>query len=403
MTTLESKTVVSRTAAPENVRDGDDLIEKKAKYLQQMPIEESTLHQILPTCAFDRLIESLATCVSPTKTGKRCRIKLREPRDRVPDMLESIACLNVRKDWDAIYPKLQSIVEMVLCRHPHRKMAKAELLALNARAIKQTAEQGSETVDSFEEPAMALMESWFKAICKDSHAMAAKLRDCLGQEENARCDDINQSTSSEVMRSEVMRSEWLQYPKFLPYQPISHCHLPLDAAIRAVLSTPLSRQELNSKYLYTFWYLGTFGHVKIGVSDNVPDRLRSWGQQCKHVVQELVEGAGERSPVQHAYRIEKLIQTELREVRLKQIDCSCGGSHIEWFSVGAAHVAKVIKKYSDWAATNPYQLDKQSGQWVLDKGIRKSKIEEICEPIVIQTSPSSPGSAGRKAVRMGHQ
>src|SRR5436853_5231032 len=98
--TIESKAVTSETATAQNVHDKNSFMKEKAQHLQQRPLTESSLHRILPIAAFDRLIESAETCFSLTKLGKRCQIKLYDPPDEAPDILEGLASLDVRKDWE---------------------------------------------------------------------------------------------------------------------------------------------------------------------------------------------------------------------------------------------------------------------------------------------------------------
>ncbi|KAF2190065.1 DUF1766-domain-containing protein [Zopfia rhizophila CBS 207.26] len=409
--TLESKAVTLETATTQKVNDRNSFMKEKAQHLQQMPLTESNLHRILPVAALDRLIESSGTCVSLTKLGKRCRIKLREPTDEAPDIFDGLSSLDARKDWDAIYPKLIRIVEISLCRHPHRRMAMEELLALNGRMIEWANERDSGTVETFKDP-----------ICRDSDVKIVKLRERLVQRAKAEHENVSQNAPSETtdestiaatiepfeaaqqttldrLPEEIERIQYIQ--TFLPYQPHGFSSLSLQLAIRKVLEAPLAYPELDSKYLYIYWSPGNFGYVKIGVTDNVPNRLRGWEDQCKHDVREhLQQASGERRVVKHAYRVEKLVHTELKEVRFQEINCKgCGGTHIEWFRTSPEHAAKVIKKYSDWTAANPYQFDKLSNRWRLNKKIGKSNIAELCEPIVLQSPKISVGSTRRMVPR----
>src|SRR5262249_14102686 len=138
----------------------------------------------------------------------------------------------------------------------------------------------------------------------------------------------SQQATSNRLPEEIERIQYIQ--EFLPYQPYGFKSLSLQGAIRKVLETPLAYPELDSKYLYIYWSPGNFGYVKIGVTDNVPDRLRGWENQCKHDIREhFQQASGERIIVKHAYRVEKLVHTELKEVRFQEINCKgCLGRHI---------------------------------------------------------------------------
>jgi hypothetical protein len=130
----------------------------------------------------------------------------------------------------------------------------------------------------------------------------------------------------------------------------------------------------------------------------VPKRIKGWKNQCKYNIGELLQQvSGERQVVEHAYRVEKLVHTELKEFRLKEEECKgCGEQHNEWFNISAEHAAKVIKKYSDWTATSPYQFDDKSNKWRLSNHIDKKKVEDLCEPIALQQTDTRAGSAKKK-------
>lgn len=167
-----------------------------------------------------------------------------------------------------------------------------------------------------------------------------------------------------------------------------------------MLEKPLAFNELDSKYLYVYWSPGNFGYIKIGATDDVSKRLQGWEDKCKHDVREhRQQTSGERIVVKHAHRVERLVHTELKEVRYEEIGCKgCGGRHIEWFQTGPENAASIIKKYSDWTATDPYQFHQSTSSWRLDMS-RRDEIEELCKPLTFKTSKTE--SRSRRKVTRG--
>jgi hypothetical protein len=400
-------------------------MKETARNLQKKPLTETTLQKILPINALDMLIEGSGTCVSLTKQGSRCKNKLYGPVDELPDLFEGFARLNIPKDWNAIYPKLERIVQTSLCRTPHGRTAGVELLALDGRIIEWANNQVDETLEPFQLRSLDIIDGWFKALrgdCENSGVQITELRERLVQRAKAASEKASQNTVSEptdgstvavasdsfkpsqptTFDPRLAETDRIQYIQaFLPYQPYESKSLVLQQAIKRVLQKPITTtQELESKYLYIYWSPGNFGYVKIGVADDVPTRLRGWEEQCKHDVREHIQHAsGERVVVKHAYRVEKLVHTELKEVRFQEKECKgCQGRHIEWFLTSSEHAAQVIRKYSDWMSTSPYQFDRQSSEWRLNEQMEGNKIEELCQPIAFQPSKSTRAPPARRVV-----
>lgn len=151
-------------AAIRKAEDKNDKMFQKARELQRKTLTVDILHKILPVAAFTRLAESSETCVSLTTKKERCRIKLRNPTEGAPDILEALVSLDIRKDWGMIFPNLMRVVDMSLCRRPHGKTAKEELLALDGRMIMWADGRNSGAVDASKDGTMALLVPWFECI-----------------------------------------------------------------------------------------------------------------------------------------------------------------------------------------------------------------------------------------------
>ncbi|EER23072.1 hypothetical protein CPC735_021000 [Coccidioides posadasii C735 delta SOWgp] len=354
----------------------NESIEDAAHFLQKMPFNESRLATILPTAVRARILESSEFCISLTKQGRRCKNKHKDLSNEATDILKGLASLNVQSDWKDIYPKLESIVKMLMCSQTHAKTGVKELLALDGQ-MTELERKRDNGLGPIRDCLLDLVEPWFEEICKNSDTEINKLREDQDQRAKAEAEDFSQETPSKAMGKSTLG---LQYNlgTFLPYQPEAVRLLSIKEAIRQELEAPLSCRDLDSKHIYIYWSTGNFGLVKIGVSDDVSSRLQKWGKQCQHEVKELWR---EDIFVKHAYRVEKLVQTELKEVRLKVKCKGCDRSHREWFKTSSEHAGKVIRKYSSWAASMPYQFDEQSNKWGLNNNVGDNMLEDLCEPI----------------------
>jgi hypothetical protein len=407
---------VTQETTPTPRIDNRDLRVEKAQKLKEMDLTREHLHAILPVSTLDKLIESTTFCVAPTKKADRCRIKLKHLADGAPDIFECLASLSVPDDWEAIFQNLKSLVHMTLCGSPHGKKAMEWLLALNLRMIKGAEKRDSGIPDTPKAVISTLVKRWLKDVCRNSDEKIIKLGERLAQ--RVKADDVpldttsvatdegavtspsvsataSQHTTPDNPPEEIERISYIQ--GFRPYQPLAFKSLSVPQAVKKTLTGKLADPDLDSKYLYIYWFPGNFGYIKIGVSDNVRNRLSGWEEQCKHDIREHPQGASDkRVLVKHAYRVEKLVHTELKELRFEETSCKgCGRRHTEWFCCKPEHAAKVIKKYSDWAATMPYRLDRQRKNWILNEGITESKIMELCQPIVPEESSTKVGTARR--------
>jgi hypothetical protein len=75
---------------------------------------------------------------------------------------------------------------------------------------------------------------------------------------------------------------------------------------------------------------------------------------------------GENSvPVDHAYRVERLIHAELVEQAMLLERCPRSrlrhNGHGEWFDVEERHAIAVIRKWSEWISSSPYEEKLSTG------------------------------------------
>lgn len=173
-------------------------------------------------------------------------------------------------------------------------------------------------------------------------------------------------------------------PAFTPYQD----RFSAQAAIKALIQKPLLEQERPGRYIYILWRLRNPDFIKIGTTMDVPRLLKQWEENCKHRIQEHEQlSTGERVLIANAHRVERLVTTELRDLRFKENRCGgCHKAHVEWYRTTPEHAAKVIKKYSDWMAKDPYQLDRTGNIWRLDVLARRNDINRLCQLVPFEST-----------------
>ena len=118
--------------------------------------------------------------------------------------------------------------------------------------------------------------------------------------------------------------------------------------VEGVIRKDLSPREMTiDGFIYIYWFLANFGHIKIGVTNrSVEVRRQEWKRQCGHepkLVYPVSEDQRQRVP--HVYRVEAIAQSELRKRRRKEFKCNtCHRAHQEWFEKSAPAAIAAIKK-----------------------------------------------------------
>ncbi|KAL8688654.1 MAG: hypothetical protein Q9218_005486 [Villophora microphyllina] len=177
----------------------------------------------------------------------------------------------------------------------------------------------------------------------------------------------------------------------IPFDAKAKSRVCTDDYVKGTLRKDLSSsQDQRSGLIYIYWFEGNFGHVKIGVTTRTPEeRLQEWAKKCGHKPKLIFpKPEDDRTLVPHVYRVETLVQAQLRNCRKKELKCrKCGTCHREWFESSVPEAIALVKKWSAWMRTNPYEpvsTDddyKQQGSqkvWRLKRSQTK-KIHSLCQ------------------------
>ncbi|RMZ79408.1 hypothetical protein DV738_g3299, partial [Chaetothyriales sp. CBS 135597] len=172
-------------------------------------------------------------------------------------------------------------------------------------------------------------------------------------------------------------------PIFKPYRPKEHLHKSTSTFIREILDKPLTMLDLDTKFVYVYWYPGNFGKVKIGSAKNVQNRFRKWQKECGHPVQPCVDrDLSFSAQVVNARRVEMLIHAELKDYRVQHQNCTCKrkAKHNEWFATTEHHVKQVIQKWKKWM-TSKERYENVIGGHLIPQNTTEKEIQKLCQPV----------------------
>jgi hypothetical protein len=150
---------------------------------------------------------------------------------------------------------------------------------------------------------------------------------------------------------------------------ISSYHL-----IQSQLELPLDNDERQNGYVYLYEVEGNSGFVKLGYTTRpVEVRHQEWKFDCNRVPRALYPiPSSSAIPVRYARRVEALCHAELDHRRIRIYCKGCLKQHIEWFEISPAEAIAVIRKWSKWTATLPYEMARlRSGAWELKEEERQ--------------------------------
>jgi hypothetical protein len=140
----------------------------------------------------------------------------------------------------------------------------------------------------------------------------------------------------------------------------------------------LKQSETREGFVYAYEVDGNKGFVKIGyTADSVKVRMDGWMDQCARVPKVLYPPElAEKIP--HANRVEGLCLAELKH-RNKIVYCeACPKRHVEWVEVPIEEAIAVIKKWTTWIKTLPYEDSKKKlTSWDIRNGLSSWTIKRM--------------------------
>ncbi|KAL3442235.1 T5orf172 domain-containing protein [Aspergillus insuetus] len=334
-----------------------------------------SLSRILPICTRQFLVQNQKNCVAVKKgTNTRCAGRRNLDIQAISKGLDTLSISNIA----GIGPVLQDLCTLMLCG-THQK-----------EAIKSLASWFGDKPTNHLANHLAEIKEWISAL-----KLSASVQQATDTTSNAHSALVPVEKAQPFLASDPSGPITLAFSRqgvlspiqnFEPYSSKRHAHKSVSQMLREVLTAPLSKREIErSGIIYIFWYQGNFGHVKIGLTKDLDQRLQAWEEKCGKPLDvhfPLVEG--DKQPVQHIYRVEKLIQAELKEHRLQEKCSKCNATHIEWFRVSKDAAVNIARKWMRWMRKQPYiceTMEDGKTLWKLGSEERVGTMTDLCTPI----------------------
>jgi hypothetical protein len=139
---------------------------------------------------------------------------------------------------------------------------------------------------------------------------------------------------------------------------------------------PLAQRD---GHIYVLTHHSDTRYRKIGFTLGDPEKRRKqWDKCCgRHHGYQILPGNGK---VRHAFRVEQLIQAELKDKRVR-VECDrCKSNHGEWFEVTEVHLRNVSLRWKHWISQKPY-AQVVGNIWSLKAQVVPS-LKNTCEPLI---------------------
>lgn len=334
-----------------------------------------TFYKIMPLEIIQHISEDSSRCPAWTPKGSRCRI-----RHSTGPIIPSIGNL-ISLEISELFSQIQRLINAALCS-THRRVALREIEGWKADFEKLSTIQGPQDSFYFHDWRLLAIASWICFISKEA----------ASQKDKSALPLPRIKTDLESKTNQINPIQ-----EFKPYITTAIAE-GLAEDITKLVKRPLLPSEINQEgFIYIFWQIGNFGHLKIGRSADVGRRLKEWKKQCKKEIGAHFpdldgdEGPEDLQKVPHICRVEALVHMELLEHRRIEKKCpGCSKSHKEYFEISKENAIQVVRKWISWMRSLPYEKRTIGGkeQWVL-KSEESKRLAELCQPLRL-TSTSRP-------------
>jgi hypothetical protein len=162
-------------------------------------------------------------------------------------------------------------------------------------------------------------------------------------------------------------------------------------------------------YVYIYEVEGNEGYIKIGyTTKSAEDRLEDWTFRCNREAKVLYPRDVDKAVrVFHPKRLEALCHAELHDHRIN-VNCNgCLTTHNEWFKISKEVGVAVVKKWTRWMATVPYEnsgVQQSEGKmihsWTLTRSERTRARDLDCFMDHISAAVASTMTSGLDTEKM---
>lgn len=129
----------------------------------------------------------------------------------------------------------------------------------------------------------------------------------------------------------------------------------LNSYIRSYVEKDLYSTELKPGYIYVLEAEKVPGFIKIGYTTQlVANRLKELRFRCNRQFKVIYPTLPNPTLVPRAKRVERLCHAELIDSQVRTDCTGCLQEHHEWFKISSENAIAVIKKWSAWMNSDPY-------------------------------------------------
>ena len=412
----------------------------RPKQIARHQIPDTWLAEILPLDTLTRITDRGKQCVIDTtlkRTFPRCLNPLKSTmtatsfRDKILEVMNELQILNK-------LALLEVLIGALSCRSgTHRQRALKHLEAIRNIFTALQADVESRYCSI----ATATITSWLQALCAvpeeplKATPQPSLLASIETQTHRLKADNQEQhprevlkrvTTTTQILSATqplIVSKNTTISMTYAPGVPLvvglnqnfiklfNNPRISVSKLIQETLEKPLGKLDQKSGFVYIYYQPGSFGNIKIGfTADTVKKRLKQWSTgNCSHKIAECDHQGYTCEYVPHVYRLERLVFAELRDYRLKELNCKCQKKHIEWLSVSSVHAAKVRQKYQDFLLEQP-RYDTGVGGRLRRDSLTQQEFEALCEPLhlpqvppVSRQKPTRTSPAQRRSQRLSRQ
>lgn len=150
--------------------------------------------------------------------------------------------------------------------------------------------------------------------------------------------------------------------------------------IQSEMAKSLGEEDQRDGFVYLYEVEGNSGFVKLGYTGrSLEARHAEWDFDCNRAVKVLYPDPSVSAiVVPNARRVEAMCHAELDHRKIRLYCKGCLKQHIEWFEITPKEGVAVVRKWSKWISTSPYQSPRlrSGGNWTL-KEEERQKIGNI--------------------------
>lgn len=157
---------------------------------------------------------------------------------------------------------------------------------------------------------------------------------------------------SEFWPSALDASIFKRLPRLDGIPNPKECH----SQVEKVVTRDLAKTHKIEGYVYLYEVEGNRGLVKVGYTKKLEKRHKDWAFDCNRetrLLYPLPEDGLVKVP--NAPRVEALCHSELDYCRIRVYCEACLKEHIEWFEISPEECIQVVKKWSRWMRSDPFE------------------------------------------------